>query len=314
MGKVRVAKTRGQGLLPASLLALALLACGPDAARTVLVEADTTGGSVQAVGYARGARESAEVVFPGADSLAPDQGSDEEEALREEPSEAVRSGSDARRVAGRTRASRGDAGETDDRVGEAAVPEEAREYGGRPPPPVLLPSGGVLLPSGTVLAAELGTPLHTATTVVGDRFAARLTQAVAAGGRVVIPVGALVEGRVSHVGNANEPGYIAFLHLKAKTVLVADGRRLRISAEVLEVTGQEVVERGLDGRRTGLRTTGSAALSGAAGDARRAMLESILIGLAGRAIVGRTSDKEIIVPSGTTFTLELVEPLEIPAL
>ena len=53
---------------------------------------------------------------------------------------------------------------------------------------------------------------------------------------------------------------------------------------------------------------------GRAGDDRRAMLESILIGLAGRAIVGRTSDKEIIVPSGTTFTLELVEPLEIPVL
>lgn len=313
MGKVRVAKTRGQGPLRASLLALALQACGPDAARTVLVEADTTGRSVQAVDSAPGSRESAEVVFRGVDSLAPDQGSAEEESLREEPSEGARSGSNARRVPSRTRASRGDAGETDDRVGEAAVPEEAREFGGRPPPPVLL-TGGVLLPSGTVLAAELRTPLHTATTVVGDRFAARLTQAVAAGGRVVIPVGALVEGRVSHVGNANEPGYIAFLHLKAKTVRMADGRRLRISAEVLEMTGQEVVERGLDGRRTGVRTTGPAALSRAAGDDRRAMLESILIGLAGRAIVGRTSDKEIIVPSGTTFTLELVEPLEIPVL
>jgi hypothetical protein len=43
------------------------------------------------------------------------------------------------------------------------------------------------------------------------------------------------------------------------------------------------------------------------------MLDSILIGLAGRAIVARTADREIIVPAGTTFTLELVEPLEIPA-
>jgi hypothetical protein len=314
MGKVRVATTRGQGLLQASLLTLVLQACGPDAARTVLVEADTTGGSVQAVDSALDSREPAEVAFLDADSLAIEQGSAEEEALRKEPPGRARSGSGDRRLADQPRSSRGNAGEADDRVGEAADPEEAREPGDRPPPPILLPSGRVLLPSGTVLAAELRTPLHTATTVVGDRFAARLTQAVAAGGGVVIPVGALVEGRVSHVGNANEPGFIAFLHLKARTVRMADGRRLRISAEVLDMTGQEVVERGLDGGRTGVRTTNPAALSGAAADARRAILDSILIGLAGRAVVARTSDKEIIVPSGTPFTLELVESLEIPAL
>jgi hypothetical protein len=252
------------------------------------------------------------VVFLHADSLALEQGSAEEEALREEPSEGARSGSDTHRGAGRTRAARGGTGETDDRVAEAADPEEAREPGGRPPPPILLTSGRVLLPSGTVLAAELRTPLHTATTVVGDRFAARLTQAVAAGGRVVIPVGTVVEGRVSHVGNASEPGYIAFLRLEARKIQMTDGHRLRMRADVLDVTGQEVVERGRDGRRSEARRGGTP-LSSAAADARRAMLDSILIGLAGRAIVARTADREIIVPAGTTFTLELVEPLEIPA-
>ncbi|HET6342387.1 MAG TPA: hypothetical protein VFG78_09425 [Gemmatimonadota bacterium] len=312
MGKVRVAKTRRQGLLRASLLGLALQACGPDAARTVLIEADTTEGSLQAVDSPPGSGEPAELVFLDADSLALEQGSAEEEALREEPSAVARSGSDTRRGAVRTRAARGDAGATDDRVAVAADPEEAREPGGRPPPPVLLTSGRVLLPAGTVLAAELRTPLHTATTVVGDRFAARLTQAIAAGGRVVIPVGAVVEGRVSHVGNASEPGYIAFLRLEARKIQLGDGRRLRIRADVLDVTGQEVVERGRDGRRSEVRR-GAITLSSAAADARRAMLDSILIGLAGRAIVARTADKEIIVAAGTTFTLELVEPLEIPA-
>lgn len=310
-GKVRVAPAGGQDLLRAALLALLLGACGPDAARTIIVEADTTGGSVAEVGSAPRAGESAEVAFLDADSLALEQGSAEEEALREESSGNGPSASDARRAAGRTRASRGDAGEADDRAGEAAEPDAPR--GDRRPPPILLPSGRVLLPSGTVLAAELRTPLHTATTVVGDRFAARLTQAVAAGGGVVIPVGALVEGRVSHVGNASEPGTIAILHLEARKIQMADGRRLRIRADVLDVTGQEVVERGRDGRRRAVRATGGAALSGAAADARRAILDSMLIGLAGRAIVARTSDKEIIVPSGTTFTLELVEPLEVPA-
>ena len=310
IGKVRIASSRRQGPLPAALLALALQACGPDAARTFLVEADTTGGTVQA-DSARRAQELAEVAFVGADSLALDQGS-AEETLDEGPSERARSESGARRVPSRIRPSGGDTGGADDRDGEAA-PAEAREPGDRPPPPILLPSGRVLLPSGSVLAAELRTPLHTATTVVGDRFAARLTQAVAAGGRVVIPVGALVEGRVSHAGNASEPGTIAFLHLEARKVQMADGRRLRIRADVLDVTGQEVVERGRDGRGLEDRTMRGMAPSGAEADGRRAMLDGILIGLAGRAIVSRTSDKEIIVPSGTPFTLELVDPLEIPA-
>ena len=309
MGKVGVATTRRQIGLPAALL-LALHACGPDAARTVLVEADTTGSSVRAVDFTQPPQGASELAVTGIDSTALERGSAGNER-GEGRSDPGRSGSGTRPVPGPPRSPGADAGEAEDRRGGAANREEAREPGRRPPPPILLPSGRVLLPSGTVLAAELRTPLHTATTLVGDRFAARLTQAVAAGGRIVIPVGALVEGRVSYVGNASEPGTIAFLRLEARKILMAEGRRVRFQAEVLDVTGQEVVERGTDRRGAEAGAPGGTGPTGAA-DARRSMLDSILIGLAGRAIVARTSDKEIIVPTGTTFTLELVEPLEIP--
>lgn len=284
--------------------------CGPDAARTIIVEADTTGGSVPAVAPASPGEGSAEVAF--LDDAVVEQAPIEERAPGE-VSAGGAPGSGVRRDADRARSARGDSGEEDDRIRLAEERAAFRNTGDRPPPPLLLPSGRVLLPSGTVLAAELRTPLHTATTVVGDRFAARLTQAVAAGGRIVIPVGSLVEGRVSHVGNASAPGTIAFLHLKAKSLRLADGRQLRIGAEVLDVTGQEVVERGQEGRRAEAGLAASEQ-SSALADARRAMLDSILIGLGGRAIVARTTDMEIIIPAGTPFTLELVDPLELPAL
>lgn len=295
--------TGRQSLVAAAIVALFVPACGPDAARTVLVEADTTGGAVT------GARpENAEIEFADAESL--DVGS---ESMDEEAdgisATGTRSRSASRRTEDPERAL--ESGDAENEVQAATRPREP-PLGDRPPPPILLSADRVLFPAGTVLTAELQTPIHTATTMVGDRFAARLTQALAAGGRVMIPVGTMIEGRVTHAGNASEPGYIAFLHLSGKSVRLPDGRRLKIKAEVLDVTGQVVVERGRDGGRA--RGPVGAGPGEAAEEARRSMLDSILIGLAGRALVARTADKEIVIASGTPFTLELIEPLEVSAL
>ena len=81
--------------------------------------------------------------------------------------------------AGRSRVS-GDAAGNPGTADRALEPDVAGQPD-RPPPPVLLPSGRILLPPGTVFAVELRTPIHTATPIFGDRFAARLTQDVAAG-------------------------------------------------------------------------------------------------------------------------------------
>lgn len=305
LAKLRVVVIGRQRLVAAAIVVLSVPACGPEAARTVLVEADTTGGAVTPADSA--ARpENAEIELADAESHG--IGS-ESTAGAAEGISATRTGS--RSTARRTEDLDRARGSGDAEDVPAAEPDESR-IGDRPPPPILLPGDRVLFPAGTVLTAELRTPIHTATTMVGDRFAARLTQALAAGGRVVIPVGTLIEGRVTHVGNASEPGYIAFLHLSGKSVRLPDGRHLKIKAEVLDVTGQVVVERGRDGGRA--RGPAGARPGEAAEEARRSMLDSILIGLAGRALVARTADKEIIIASGTAFTLELVEPLEVATL
>ena len=215
--------------------------------------------------------------------------------------------------AGRSR----DSGDTAGNPGTAdrALEPDAAGQPDRPPPPVLLPSGRILLPPGTVFAVELRTPIHTATTVVGDRFAARLTQDVSAGGRIVFPAGALVEGRVRHVGTASEDGRIAYIQLNPRKVRLTDGRLLRITAAVLDVTGQEVLETQADVGRAGAVTQalGGGELSPAAQEARAAILSGILERVEGRVVVAGSTDREIIIPTGTPFTLQLIEPLEIPA-
>ncbi|MGH7557584.1 MAG: hypothetical protein ACREMD_07370 [Gemmatimonadota bacterium] len=312
--KVRIANVGGQGRMPAAsllaTLALLLNACEHDARRAVIVQADTTGASGRASETAPA--QGPEVAFLDAESLAGrDSAAGVAPSSRNATAERAPSSARARRA----HPAQAPADDADARPGQAMDPDAVRERGGRPPPPVLLPSGRILLPAGTVFAVELRTPIHTATTFMGDRFAARLTQDVAAGGRVVIPAGALVEGRVSHVGSASEPGHIAFIELEAHKVRTTDGRRLRITANVLDVTGQEVIESSENGRRARVVAgeMDGAELSEAARDARATILASILDSIDGRAIVAGSTDREIIIPTGTPFTLELSEALEIPA-
>jgi hypothetical protein len=306
--KVCIADAGGQGRLTAALLAatltLLMVACEHERGRTILVQADTTRASGRT--DEAGSSQDPEIALLDAESL----------ATGDRAAGAAASSRDAQAgrasFAGPARPGDAPANEPDEGLGGTA--DEIRERGGRPPPPVLLPAGRVLLPAGTVFAVELRTPIHTATTIIGDRFAARLTQDVAAGGRVVIAAGALVEGRVSKVGSASEPGRIAFIELQARKVRMTDERHLRITAHVLDVTGQEVIGSTEDGRRSRLVTGPEGAqLSQAAREARATILAGILDSVAGRAIVASSTDREIIIPTGTPFTLMLAEPLEIPA-
>lgn len=284
--------------------ALLLMACQAEERRST-VQAETTRTPA-------GATEDPSAGLP--EVAVPDPDSSEENADDVAGSRAGTAASSSRREGtGRGR----DSGEAAQNPGAAdrAVEPDAAGQRDRPPPPVLLPSGRILLPPGTVFAVELRTPIHTATTVVGDRFAARLTQDVAAGGRIVIPAGALVEGRVRHVGTASEDGRIAYIQLNPRKVRLTDGRLLRITAAVLDVTGQEVLETQADVGRAGAvtRALGGGELSPAAREARAAILSSLLERVEGRVVVAGSTDREIIIPTGTPFTLQLTEPLEIPA-
>ncbi len=297
-----------EGRLPTVLLVasltLLLVACEHNGDRTILVEADTTGASEQAEEI--GSTQESEILLESESLAAGDSArmsAASGDAVAGRPSSPARPRSDGTRAPA-----------DDPDAGPSATANGVRERGERPPPPVLLPAGRVLLPAGTVFAVELRTPIHTATTIIGDRFAARLTQDLAAGGRVVIPAGALVEGRVSQVGSASEPGRIAFIELEARKVRMTDERRLRISAHVLDVTGQEVIGSSEEARRSRLVTgMDGAPLSQGARDARATILAGILESIAGRAIVASSTDREIIIPTGTPLTLELTEQLEIPA-
>lgn len=174
------------------------------------------------------------------------------------------------------------------------------------------------LPEGTQLELELRTPLHTATTLVGDRFAARLTDDVRVGETVVLPAHTLVEGRVSRVvradeGDDEEPAQV---ELEFRSLILPSGERRPFRAELVDPPADEL-EAGVDDGAGGDRVAGGAkgALTGAllgqvlGGGSRSVLVGTILGGVAGATLVASTPDREVIVPSGTLLTVVLSVPI-----
>ncbi len=176
------------------------------------------------------------------------------------------------------------------------------------------------LPEGTQLELELRTPLHSATTLVGDRFAARLTDDVRVGETVVLPAHTLVEGRVSRVvradeGDDEEPAQV---ELEFWSLILPSGERRPFRAELVDSPADEL-EAEVDDGAGGDRVAGAAkgALTGAllgqvlGGGSRSVLVGTILGGVAGATLVASTPDREVIVPSGTLLTVVLSVPISL---
>jgi hypothetical protein len=176
------------------------------------------------------------------------------------------------------------------------------------------------LPEGTQLELELRTPLHTATTLVGDRFAARLTDDVRVGEAVVLPAHTLVEGRVSRVVRADEGDdeQPAQVELEFRSLILPSGERHPFKAELVDPEPDELeaeVDDGVGGERVAGAAKG--ALTGAllgqvlGGGSRSVLVGTILGGVTGATLVASTPDREVIVPSGTLLTVVLSVPIRL---
>lgn len=176
------------------------------------------------------------------------------------------------------------------------------------------------LPEGTQLELELRTPLHTATTLVGDRFAARLTDDVRVGDTVVLSAHTLVEGRVSRVVRAGEGDdeQPAQVELEFRSLILPSGERRPFRAELVDPAADEL-EAEVEDSAGGDRVAGAAkgALTGAllgqvlGGGSRSVLVGTILGGVAGATLVASTPDREVIVPSGTLLTVVLSVPIRL---
>jgi hypothetical protein len=102
-----------------------------------------------------------------------------------------------------------------------------------------VPERSGTLREGTLLKVKIGETLATDKTVAGSRFSATVTEAIERNGRVIIPVGSILEGRVTEVRGGRRISGAALLHLETNNVTLPDGTHYIVHAQLIDTGKSE---------------------------------------------------------------------------
>ena len=178
---------------------------------------------------------------------------------------------------------------------------------------------GVSVPEGTPLKVKLATTISTFSSKDGDPFQGKTTEPVVIEGKILIPAGSTVEGRVTKL---NEPRRISgkpTIVIFPEHIVLPDGQRFMLNAVLVDtdIKGTDVNEEG-QFKGTGHDKRDQIEVAGGAG---AGMLIGGLAGgppglLIGGAIgAGATTThwlvqrRSAVLPSGTGLLLELSRPM-----
>ena len=99
-----------------------------------------------------------------------------------------------------------------------------------------LPERAGELREGTLLKTQIKETLSTGSTVEGARFTAEVMEPVEKDGKVVIPVGSVLEGRVTEVHGGRRITGAAALHLETSGVTLPDGSHYVVHAQLIDTS------------------------------------------------------------------------------
>jgi hypothetical protein len=102
-----------------------------------------------------------------------------------------------------------------------------------------VPERNGTLREGTLLKTQIRETLATDKTVAGSRFSATVTEAIERNGRVIIPVGSVLEGRVTEVRGGRRISGAALLHLETSNVTLPDGTHYIVHAQLIDTGKSE---------------------------------------------------------------------------
>jgi hypothetical protein len=91
------------------------------------------------------------------------------------------------------------------------------------------------LREGTLLKTKMLDTLSTASTLRGTKFTAEVTEPIERDGRVIIPVGSILDGQVTEVRAGRPITGTALLHLETRNVTLPDGTHYIVHAQLIDI-------------------------------------------------------------------------------
>jgi hypothetical protein len=185
-----------------------------------------------------------------------------------------------------------------------------------------VPSRPGEVPDGTLVKVKLREELSTLTTTVGTSFTAEVSEPVLRDGQVVVPAGALLEGRVTYVRGGKRIGGAAAIHLEARTVTLPDGSQYGMSARVIDtdswddtkVDSEGTILRKDHGKATAAVTSLSAGGGMAAGAVMGGVPGALIgagVGASVSTVVWMRQDRQADLPKDLGVVFSLTEPMRV---
>ncbi|MGA1981771.1 MAG: hypothetical protein ABSG84_04800 [Acidobacteriaceae bacterium] len=185
-----------------------------------------------------------------------------------------------------------------------------------------VPSRPGEVPEGALVKVRLREDLSTLTTKPGTKFSADVSEPVMRDGRVIVPVGSLLEGRVTWVRGGKRIDGAAAIHLEPMMIVLPDGMQYALRAQAIDTDRWETMK--VDGEGTILRrdhskkTAAAIGLSAGGGLAAGAMMGGVpgaVIGAGVGAGVGTVvwlkEDRQAELNKNLGVVFSLTEPMSV---
>lgn len=187
-----------------------------------------------------------------------------------------------------------------------------------------VPDNPNALAEGTNLRVELSEDLSTADTPRGAMFQAKVVRNVYKDGRVIIPIGSVLRGRVTEVSQGHHLGMHAAMRLTPEALVLPDGTEYRLLAQTVESTAsgtkvnqEGVIEASVRYKKDALEYGAGAGTGAVAGAALGGPVGAGVGALAGSGVVTAhmlmTHPEAASLPQGSVLIFSLTQPLELTA-
>jgi len=181
----------------------------------------------------------------------------------------------------------------------------------RPTAPAMLRLG-----AGTTMDIAAADTISSRSAKVGDPFSARMVEDIKnAAGKVVIPAGSVVNGKIVDVKPAPNPSTPGTLTLSVSSITVR-GTSYPIEASVDSL---ETIHKGRGVTTGDAAKVGAGAAAGAilgrvlGGNKKGTIIGGIVGGAAGAAVAHSTKDSDIVLPAGAHIIIRLTKELAVAA-